>query len=129
MPRQLRADVRYRKAKGSVHSGATTDSQLAGQLRTKSAFHGICELEIERQGTSMDASGHSPRGLQNCLRGAAEASWVGSIPIHPRHLSVISLAHGRLAKCAGCDAKIVPAAFTIAPLDMATLRRRRAQWS
>lgn len=26
----------------------------------------------------------APRGLQNRLRGAAEASWVGSIPIHPR---------------------------------------------
>src|SRR5206468_11850416 len=28
----------------------------------------------------------APRGLQNRLRGAVEASWVGSIPIHPRHL-------------------------------------------
>ena len=26
------------------------------------------------------------RGLQNRLRGAAEASWVGSIPIHPRQI-------------------------------------------
>jgi hypothetical protein len=26
----------------------------------------------------------APRGLQNRLRGAVEASWVGSIPIHPR---------------------------------------------
>jgi hypothetical protein len=28
------------------------------------------------------------RGLQNRLRGAVEASWVGSIPIHPRQISV-----------------------------------------
>jgi len=26
------------------------------------------------------------RSLQNCLRGAVEASWVGSIPIHPRQI-------------------------------------------
>ncbi|HEX2713958.1 MAG TPA: hypothetical protein VHM88_17330 [Candidatus Acidoferrales bacterium] len=35
--------------------------------------------------TSADGSGREKRGLQNRLRGAAEASWVGSIPIHPRH--------------------------------------------
>ena len=33
----------------------------------------------------MDGSGRRTHGLQNRLRGAAEASWVGSIPIHPRH--------------------------------------------
>ena len=116
MPRQLRADVRYRKAKGSVHSGATTDSQhdsqLAGQLRTKLAFQGICELEIERQGTSMDASGHSPRGLQNCLRGAAEASWVGSIPIHPRHLNPLQHS-ATLGASYGCGANCPPKAWTL----------------
>jgi hypothetical protein len=40
-------------------------------------------FELER--TLMDDYGHQTRGLQNRLRGAAEASWVGSIPIHPRH--------------------------------------------
>ena len=34
-----------------------------------------------------DGGGRQPRGLQNRLRGAVEASWVGSIPIHPRHIS------------------------------------------
>jgi hypothetical protein len=32
----------------------------------------------------MDPGGWQARGLQNRLRGAVEASWVGSIPIHPR---------------------------------------------
>jgi len=36
----------------------------------------------------MDGGGRQTRGLQNRLRGAAEASWVGSIPIHPRHPDV-----------------------------------------
>ena len=31
----------------------------------------------------MDNCGRLARGLQNRLRGAVEASWVGSIPIHP----------------------------------------------
>ncbi len=34
----------------------------------------------------MAACGHEVGGLQNRLRGAAEASWVGSIPIHPRQI-------------------------------------------
>src|SRR5260370_21063119 len=37
----------------------------------------------------MDLGGYHPRGLQNRLRGAVEASWVGSIPIHPRHDSAV----------------------------------------
>ena len=36
----------------------------------------------------MDDRGRESRGLQNRLRGAAEASWVGSIPIHPRHAQI-----------------------------------------
>ncbi len=48
--------------------------------------HGRFWLLIELQRTLMDGGGQSTRGLQNRLRGAAEASWVGSIPIHPRHL-------------------------------------------
>ena len=35
----------------------------------------------------MNGGGRENRGLQNRLRGAAEASWVGSIPIHPRQTS------------------------------------------
>ena len=34
--------------------------------------------------TSAHRSGCEKHGLQNRLRGAVEASWVGSIPIHPR---------------------------------------------
>jgi hypothetical protein len=41
---------------------------------------------IEFVRTLTDERGRWPRGLQNRLRGAAEASWVGSIPIHPRQL-------------------------------------------
>src|SRR6266849_5766957 len=44
----------------------------------------MCELGIELQWTWTDSCGLQTRGLQNRLRGAAEASWVGSIPIHPR---------------------------------------------
>ncbi len=33
-----------------------------------------------------DVGGRQTRGLQNRLRGAVEASWVGSIPIHPRQI-------------------------------------------
>ena len=49
--------------------------------------HGLPRLPIERGRTLMDGDGRWPRGLQNRLRGAAEASWVGSIPIHPRQIS------------------------------------------
>jgi hypothetical protein len=45
---------------------------------------GTGELAIELKWTLTDARGRQTRGLQNRLRGAAEASWEGSIPIHPR---------------------------------------------
>ena len=48
--------------------------------------HGICERTIELHWTVMDVNGRQARGLQNRLRGAVEASWVGSIPIHPSQL-------------------------------------------
>jgi hypothetical protein len=51
----------------------------------------------------MDACGWLPRGLQNRLRGAVEASWVGSIPSIP-------------ATFAGCDSQV----------DSHISRRRRA---
>jgi hypothetical protein len=37
--------------------------------------------------------GRRDRGLQNRLRGRAEASWVGSIPIHPRQSSLLMTAN------------------------------------
>jgi hypothetical protein len=45
-------------------------------------------LTTEPQRTLADGPGRQPRGLQNRLRDAAEASRVGSIPIHPRQVSV-----------------------------------------
>jgi hypothetical protein len=47
-------------------------------------YCGILSLMLELERTPMDSYGRQSRGLQNRLRGAAEASWVGSIPIHPR---------------------------------------------
>ena len=61
------------------------DSQLAGQERTSASDDGIGNLTTELQRTLMDGDGRQARGLQNRLRGAVEASRVGSIPIHPRH--------------------------------------------
>jgi hypothetical protein len=43
-------------------------------------------LAIDLQRTLVDAHGRLTRRLQNRLRGAVEASWVGSIPIHPRQV-------------------------------------------
>jgi hypothetical protein len=63
------------------------DSQGSERLRTNADDRGIQSLTPELQRRLVDGSGHEPRGLQNRLRGAAEASWVGSIPIHPRQIS------------------------------------------
>ncbi len=61
------------------------DSQLAVQLRKRPDNLGIGKVITELRRTLMDCRGRQTCGLQNRLRGAAEASWVGSIPIHPRH--------------------------------------------
>jgi hypothetical protein len=63
------------------------DSQAHGRLRTRADDHGLSMLHIEPRWTLMDVRGRQPRGLQDRLRGAVEASWVGSIPIHPRQFS------------------------------------------
>ncbi len=60
------------------------DSQVRESLRTTAHVGGLLTPDVDLGRTSVDASGCQKRGLQNCLRGAAEASWVGSIPIHPR---------------------------------------------
>ena len=67
----------------NVTSDSQVDSQFAGQLRTSANDPGMRELAIELQRTLMDGGGRQTRGLQNRLRGAAEASWVGSIPSIP----------------------------------------------
>src|SRR5438477_4739266 len=51
----------------------------------------------------------APRGLQNRLRGAVEASWVGSIPIHPRQISAMkakSDGHSGAPKRTSADAYV-----------------------
>ena len=61
---------------GIVHADLAIARRQMG-LRTLRAILGGC----------------ATRGLQNRLRGADEASWVGSIPIHPRHLSLLDIQH------------------------------------
>jgi len=67
------------------------DSQSASQhderMQTKADHRGQKPLPTEHAWTTADSRGFPSRGLQNRLRGAAEASWVGSIPIHPRPLT------------------------------------------
>jgi len=53
---------------------------------------GIAVPTFELRRTFMDMCGQQAHGLQNRLRGAAEASWVGSIPIHPRQISSVMTA-------------------------------------
>ena len=72
----------------TLRDQVVNDSQSGGRMRTSVDVHGMCKPEIELQWTFMDLSGPNARGLQNRLRGAVEASWVGSIPIHPRQYLV-----------------------------------------
>ena len=65
------------------------DSQVDGQRRSLADICGLSTTMSKLRRTPMDAGGHQTRGLQNRLRGAAEASWVGSIPIHPRQFSPV----------------------------------------
>ncbi len=60
------------------------DSQLCGSWRTTADIRELAAARSNHARTSADMSGCQKRGLQNRLRGAVEASWVGSIPIHPR---------------------------------------------
>src|SRR6266700_3126634 len=57
---------------------------------------------IEGQRSYTDACGRQPGGLQNRLRGAVEASWVGSIRIHPRHVSELVTAKDDSQTCKRC---------------------------
>ena len=50
------------------------------------AGYGIKPLSSELGRKLTDDGGRQTPGLQNRLRGAVEASWVGSIPIHPRQI-------------------------------------------
>ena len=62
------------------------DSQLCAQWRRDVDVRGLQLAHLHLERTWADGHGGQNRGLQNRLRGAVEASWVGSIPIHPRQL-------------------------------------------
>jgi len=51
---------------------------------------GISMAQITLWRTVMDVCGLEAHDLQNRLRGAVEASWVGSMPIHPRQFWPVS---------------------------------------
>ena len=63
---------------------AKLTAKIGGRWRTIMDDYGIAVSAIQLRQTSVDECGCQVRGLQNRLRGAVEASWVGSIPIHPR---------------------------------------------
>jgi len=74
------------KVGGSDPSAADSqdDSQAGEQPPTNVDDLGFVTVMFDLEWTSLDDPGRRPGGLQNRLRGAVEASWVGSIPIHPR---------------------------------------------
>ena len=63
------------------------DSQHRELERTTANGSRLCLADFHLERTAVDAGGQQKRALQNRLRGAVEASWVGSIPIHPRQRS------------------------------------------
>jgi hypothetical protein len=73
------------KGSSPASDDSQDDSQPGGRRRTRPLDHGLLMRTVDRQHTFVDGPGRQPRGLQNRFRGAVEASWVGSIPIHPRH--------------------------------------------
>src|SRR6266446_4181572 len=79
------------------------DSQVSRRLRTNADGHGLRPFMTELARTLEDGYGRWTRGLQNRLRGAVEASWVGSIPIHPRPLSPNCQPKRRFALQSGCS--------------------------
>ncbi len=76
--------VRDRASKGGRGPDSQADSQLSEWQRMTAYDRGFNNAWLELRWTVVDARERA-RGLQNRLRGAVEASWVGSIPIHPRH--------------------------------------------
>ena len=69
-----------------IRSHDSQEDSQAGErqrLNADAGARGSVGFELVR--ASADGCGRDPRGLQNRLRGADDASWVGSIPIHPRH--------------------------------------------
>jgi hypothetical protein len=69
---------------GLEASDSQHDSQLRHLRRTLTDVSRLMTRRFDLGWTSADVSGLEKHGLQNRLRGAVEASWVGSIPIHPR---------------------------------------------
>src|SRR5437867_3704958 len=64
-------------------SDSQGDSHLRKLKRTLTDGGGQLMPQIDLRRTLAYGRGCRERGLQNRLRGAVEASWVGSIPIHP----------------------------------------------
>jgi hypothetical protein len=79
--------ARDRAFEGGRGPDSQADSHSVGHRQPSANVSGseLSTLHLPR--TSQDIGGRQIGGLQNRLRGAAEASWVGSIPIHPRHVS------------------------------------------
>jgi len=80
-------------ARAKSHEGH--DSQIDSQTRGRGRFvadvsgHVMAAFDLRRMSANDD--GRRIHGLQNRLRGAAEASWgLGSIPIHPRQILVLT---------------------------------------
>ncbi len=79
--------VRDRTSEGGIDPDSQADSHSVGHRQPSADVTGSQHLTLHLARTSLDTGGRQKRGLQNRLRGAAEASWVGSIPIHPRQIS------------------------------------------
>ena len=90
-PEPSATTVRDREAPGSNDETPITDSQddsqVGGLLRTATDDYGFSVPTSDPARTFTHVYGRLPRGLQNRLRGAVEASRVSSILIHPRQLS------------------------------------------
>jgi len=78
-----RSDLLTARCAISTAGDSQDDRQAGGWLWTNADESGIGRSATELQWTVMDARAFRGPGLQNRLRGAVEASWVGSIPIHP----------------------------------------------
>ena len=76
--------ARDRAFEGGRGPDSEADSHSVGHWQPSANVSGSKLSTLHLPRTSQDIGGRQIRGLQNRLRGAAEASWVGSIPIHPR---------------------------------------------
>src|SRR5947209_6018099 len=78
--------VRDRASEGGRGPDSQADSHSVGYWQQSANVSGLLAAGFHLEWTSANVGGRQKRGLQNRLRGAVEASWVGSIPIHPRQI-------------------------------------------